>query len=67
MRCTICNTLLTQYETSRRYNSGHELEGTFVDLCGSCLVSITECEPTITTDFSVDVVSYSSDELKEED
>ena len=58
-RCSICDTLLTNYELAIRYNAGHELSDNFVEMCQSCLSNLTELEPTITTDFTVVISNYS--------
>ena len=47
MRCTICNTLLTDQETSRKYNDTHPLSGEYLDTSTQCLISIIDIEPTL--------------------
>lgn len=46
MRCTICNTQLTDQETTRKYHEDHELAGEYMDICTECLSVITDIEPT---------------------
>ena len=42
MRCLSCNTILTEFESTRRY----EESGSFVDLCNNCLSTIPIFPPT---------------------
>ena len=65
-RCSICDTLLTKYELAIRYNAGHELSDNFVDMCTSCLTSMTEEEPMITSEFSTVVISNYSSNTEED-
>jgi len=52
MRCSICDTLLTDPESTRKYGDGHELAGQYVDTCNQCLQSILDVEPIIIEDYT---------------
>jgi hypothetical protein len=43
MRCTSCNTLLTDYEATRKLAITNE----YVDMCNHCFASVSEDLPTI--------------------
>jgi len=55
--------LLTDYESTRKYGVGHELEGGFVDLCSVCFVSVNDIEP-LHTDMVVDSTIYNEGEIE---
>jgi hypothetical protein len=63
MRCLACDVLLTDYESTRKYGVGHELEGGFVDLCSVCFVSVNDIEP-LHTDMVVDSTVYNEGEIE---
>ena len=52
MRCSICDTLLNDPESTRKYGDGHELAGQYVDTCNQCLQSILDVEPIIIEDYT---------------
>ena len=37
MRCTCCNKLLSNYESTRKFASG-----TYIDMCGTCFDTIAD-------------------------
>lgn len=42
MRCNVCDVILTDAETKRKYPQDHPLEGVYVDICNVCLASIND-------------------------
>jgi len=44
MRCTVCNILLSEEESIKKYKLPHPLSGNFVDTCSECLDIIKEIE-----------------------
>tara|TARA_R100001163_G_C5011922_1_gene157536 strand:+ start:203 stop:454 length:252 start_codon:yes stop_codon:yes gene_type:complete len=44
MRCIVCNTILSEEESVKKYELTHPLSGNFVDTCSECLDIIKECE-----------------------
>lgn len=50
MRCTICNALLDDFESTRKYPKHHPKEGEYLDICTPCLVEVMDL-----TEFSPDV------------
>ena len=44
MRCTVCNNLLTDEESVRKYPATHPLFNNYIDTCTECLEQIREIE-----------------------
>ena len=44
MRCTVCNNLLTDEESVRKYPPIHPLFNNYMDTCTECLEQIREIE-----------------------
>jgi len=49
MRCTCCNKILNNQESTRRFASG-----TFVDMCNKCLSTIEDSVDVVDTDVQDD-------------
>lgn len=62
MRCRSCNTLLTPFETSRKY-----LDNTYADLCNSCFRASDYKEPVIANYALLSVVEEEVDPVEEEE
>tara|TARA_A100001015_G_C14656739_1_gene581392 strand:- start:367 stop:570 length:204 start_codon:yes stop_codon:yes gene_type:complete len=61
MRCRICDSLLNDFEVTRKYPKGHDKEGEYVDICSNCLrhiKDVTYFEP----DYNVSSLEYDVNE-----
>jgi hypothetical protein len=49
MRCTICDVLLNEFESTKKYAQWHALAGEYLDICSKCEKEINQ-----TVNFVVD-------------
>lgn len=61
MRCTCCNTLLTPRQATRRFKES----GTFVDMCDTCLSTISDSVEVVESNLSDDDNEEFDPELQE--
>lgn len=61
MRCTCCNTLLTPRQATRRFKGS----GTFVDMCDTCLSTISDSVEVVESNLPDDDNEEFDPELQE--
>lgn len=67
MRCSICDTLLDDFEVCRRYPKDHPREGQYLDTCTPCIVEIinlTDFTPDVTPSEEMDDSAYFIDNFE---
>jgi hypothetical protein len=64
MRCTICNVLLNEFESTKKYAQWHELAGEYLDICSKCEKEINQTVNFV-VDFNAAMLDY--DTISEDD
>jgi len=64
MRCTICDVLLNEFESTKKYAQWHECAGEYLDICSKCEKEINQTVNFV-VDFNAAMLDH--DIISEED
>ncbi len=64
MRCTICDVLLNEFESTKKYAQWHALAGEYLDICSKCEKEINQTVNFV-VDFNAAMLDY--DTISEDD
>jgi len=57
MRCTICNVLLNEFESTKKYAHWHQRAGEYLDICSKCEKEINQTVNFV-VDFNAEMLDH---------